>query len=576
MVEQAQGRLTAHGEDAELLRAGILLSYGMHQEAGQVFARLADQGLSAATRDRAWYYLAKIRCQRGLFTEADDALGRIGNDLPETLKLDAGLLRAQLLMAARNYSAAAQVLSGLNRLSADSLFVDYNLGVARIRSGDVAGGRSTLNTMGHAIATTEESRALRDQANLALGLHALVIETPQDALTYLERVRINGPHANRALLGSGWAAAALKQPQLALAPLQELIQRDVNDTTVLEAHLALGSAYAELQAWGKSAQTYENAIAAYTEQRKVLSQTIAELRSGTLVEAVLDSKAGVEMGWFWQPGDPPALAYRYALAGVLARHEFQEAMKNYRDLRYLANNLDHWSEKLGVFDDMLTTRQQAFAARLQATRERQAQVAIAPLRSRLSVLGEISRQAADSGDGLALASSAERALMERIARARKTLENASDSPEPNTLRDRLRLASGTMTWNLAQSASSRLWSARKEIDALATELERAERSDHALSLAQTDEPRRLQALALRVTALEPRLKELVPEVAATSRLQRAAIEQIAVNALVREQERLDIYTSQARFALAQLYDRGTQNEYSATSSGHGGDRAVRP
>ena len=52
------------------------------------------------------------------------------------------------------------------------------------------------------------------------------------------------------------------------------------------------------------------------------------------------------------------------LAQVLAQHEFQEAFKNYRDLRFLAKNLDDWHDKLGVFDDMLATRRKAFAERL--------------------------------------------------------------------------------------------------------------------------------------------------------------------------------------------------------------------
>ncbi len=62
------------------------------------------------------------------------------------------------------------------------------------------------------------------------------------------------------------------------------------------------------------------------------------------------------MGWFWRIGDLPEVPHAAHLTQVLAQHEFQEAFKNYRDLRFLAKNLDDWKSKLGVFDDMLGNR----------------------------------------------------------------------------------------------------------------------------------------------------------------------------------------------------------------------------
>ena len=42
--------------ETALLRGGMLLSYGMHKEAGEVFARLIDKGATPPVRDRAWFY----------------------------------------------------------------------------------------------------------------------------------------------------------------------------------------------------------------------------------------------------------------------------------------------------------------------------------------------------------------------------------------------------------------------------------------------------------------------------------------------------------------------------------------
>ena len=73
MASQHFQRIAPHDDEAEVLRGGMLLSYGLHKEAGEIFARLIDKGAAPPVRDRAWFYLAKIRYQRGFLAEADDA-----------------------------------------------------------------------------------------------------------------------------------------------------------------------------------------------------------------------------------------------------------------------------------------------------------------------------------------------------------------------------------------------------------------------------------------------------------------------------------------------------------------------
>ena len=99
MVAQHFGRLSHHADEAEVLRGGLLLSFGLHREAGEIFERLIAQGASPPVRDRAWYYLAKIRYQRGYAAQAEDALGRVEHPLPPDLEEDRGLLRAIIRFA---------------------------------------------------------------------------------------------------------------------------------------------------------------------------------------------------------------------------------------------------------------------------------------------------------------------------------------------------------------------------------------------------------------------------------------------------------------------------------------------
>ncbi|TMH09820.1 MAG: hypothetical protein E6H65_14830 [Betaproteobacteria bacterium] len=168
MVSQHFGRVAQHADEAEVLRGGMLLSYGLHREAGEIFAQLIERGASPAVRDRAWFYLAKIRYQRGFMAEAEEAIARIENHLPADLDEERGLLKANLLMARADYAGAAAVLNGMTAKAGAGMYARFNLGVALIKSGDAARGNALLDELGKAPAASEEYRSLRDKANVAL------------------------------------------------------------------------------------------------------------------------------------------------------------------------------------------------------------------------------------------------------------------------------------------------------------------------------------------------------------------------------------------------------------------------
>ena len=245
MTSQHFNRVSQHADEAEVLRGGMLLSYGMHKEAGEIFAQLIERGAAPSVRDRAWFYLAKIRYQRGFIEQAEEAMARIENNLPPALQEERVLLQSQLLMARGDFAGAAQVLETLAKSSSAGLYARYNLGVALVRSGDLPRGIAMLDEVGKAPAPSEEFKALRDKANVALGFAALTDEKPEAARAFLERVRLSSMLSNKALLGFGWASSALKEHKRALVPWTELTSgapgRDAGDAAVLEARIAVAT-----------------------------------------------------------------------------------------------------------------------------------------------------------------------------------------------------------------------------------------------------------------------------------------------------------------------------------------------
>lgn len=561
MVSQHFGRLSHHEEDAEILRGGILLSYGLHREAGEVFERLIDNGASPATRDRAWFYLAKIRYQRGYFPEAEAALKHIGDALPQELQEECGMLQANLLMARSDYVDAIEVLTPLEKSATDPTYARYNLGIALIKTGSTERGVALLDQVGMAVAGDEEHRSLRDRANLALGFSALSDHKNSDARQYFERIRLHGAQANKALLGMGWSQVADKDFKAALVPWMELMQRNDNDTAELEARLAVPYAYAELGALGQSATLYNAAIAAFSQEDNDLNESIGAIQSGKLVDALIAKNPSDDMGWFGSIGNLPDMPHAAHLTRVLAQHDFQEAFKNYRDLRFLEKNLTGWRDKLSVFEGMLDNRRKAYAERLPQVMQQAQEVGIPAIRNRKDELAaQIASGESDSDeaeDGAVFADAKQLALQARINEMQKLIDRHPNDPAFAAASDKVRLVQGMLTWQLSQDYHDRYWQAKKDMQEITRQLDLALQSEAALQQAQQSEPARFDQLAQRITALSAAINNLMPRIAALSKEQQQAVQDIAVTELNHEKIMLGQYATQARFALAQLYDRSS-------------------
>ena len=557
LASQHFQRVAPHDDEATAMQGGLLLAYGLHDPAEALFTSLAERGTSAAVRDRAWFYLARTRWQRGLPNAAEEALGHIAAPLAGDLEADRRLLAAQLRLAAGDPVGAASQLGALADADRPAArYARYNLGVALLAAGDLAGGRRWLLALATQPAFSPEERSLRDRSRLALGFAALQAGQPAEARAQLEHVRLQGPFSNKALLGFGWAAAALDHPKDALVPWQELQGRDPSDAAVLEARLAVPHALAELKAYGQANDGYGQAIEAFDAEAHALDESIAAVRSGTLVDSLLAKNPGADLGWLWRVQDLPELPHPSQLLALLASHGFQEALKDQRDLRFLLANLQQWQRDLVVYDDMLATRRQAFAAQLPAVQQPDRAARLQALQARQAEMTQALATARADADGRALADAAEQAAMTRLARAQAALAQLP-ADEAAPLRARLDRVQAALTWQLAVRQPERLWGTTKALRDLDDRLAHAAQQEAALASAQADEPARFAGFADRIAGLARRVANLLPQVATLRAEQQQAVQDMAVQALQSQRERLREYGTQARFALAQLQDRAT-------------------
>ena len=554
LAAKEQERLTHHADEAELLLGGMYLSYGHHLEAAEIFERLLADNVDADIRDRTWFFLAKIWYQRGYLEKAQEALSYIQGDLPEHIQREALMLDAQILLDAGEYDVAIAKLQNWNGRTEWASYAKFNIGVALVRSGRVDAAAKLLNDLGEMDPFNEELTSLRDKANLALGYALLQDGQPYAAKSPLQRVRLEGPFSNKALLGVGWADAEMDNYDRALVPWMELRGRDLLDSAVQESMLAIPYAMAKLDSISQAADHYLNAIEAFYEESNRLDRTIDHIESGEFFDEFIANDPLDSTGWYWRLEELPEGPEARYLFHLLATHEFQEGLKNYRDLSYLYRNLDTWQQNIDVYANMLETRLEAYAERLPRVEESLASADIDGMVTRKLEFDSTMNNIEESHDWLALATKSEFDTWGEITGLESTPALHADIPEAAEVSDKISLLKGVLQWQLERDFKDRLWRIRRDLRQTGAALVDTQRSRRQIDETMREEPLRFENLSARVQGLSPRIEGIKMRVEDALSQQRGFLQSIATGELQAQKDRLDIYTIQARFALAAIYD----------------------
>src|SRR5262249_44622940 len=152
--------------------------------------------------------------------------------------------------------------------------------------------------------------------------------------------------------------------------------------------------------------------------------------------------------------DEPESRYLYAL---LAGHDFQEGLKNYRDLSYLGTTLTRWAESMQAFSNMIDTREKAYAERLPKTDTLLASGVLEKNQKVRDDLDARLKTIEAEGDVAALGSPEEREQWALIQRLEAALADQPNNEENAAIRDRLRLVKGVLYFRLNDSFKARVW-----------------------------------------------------------------------------------------------------------------------
>jgi hypothetical protein len=576
MAYEQLEELPHHGADGRLLLGGLYLSLGMTREAGRLFKTLLTGDVPVGVRNRAWFYLARVRFTRGDLEGAEQALGRIQGSLSRDLEPQRQLLAAEVLMREGHFARAARQLTPWRSSQQGwTAYARFNLGVALAREGKLADAAPYLESVGTMYALAPEMLALKDRANLALGVAYLKARQPSAADAALDRVRLSGPFSNQALLAAGWAQASAGDYRAALTPWLTLSERSPYDASVQEAYLTVPYAFVRLDAQAQATRYYRTAVASYGAAEARLDRAVERIRTGTLIAQLLAQSHGAQQAalggndllndgalpdrmryrWYWHLEALPHSAESNYLYGAFAGHAFQQGLRNYRDLELMGRMLAQWSDSMAAFEDMIAARRRAYAERLPAVDAMLSSKALARLERREAALTGRLEAVARNHDVVALATRTQRAEWARVEHLQAALAAAPATPTFTSLEDRARLVRGVLLYQMSEQFPRRLWQAHRQLVGIDGELFEAEGLWHGLEAERHSVPSGTGGFAARVKGLERRLRALQGQVAAAERAQAGELVEVAVRRLERQRQQLEEYRTQAQFALATIYDQ---------------------
>jgi tetratricopeptide (TPR) repeat protein len=551
--------LYVHFDDAEFSLGDFELRYRMHHRAGRAIKAVLEGAVEETVRNDAAYRLARIHFQKGQMDEAMRALDRIAGEIPKAIRDDIEFLRANVYLAQERPVESMASLEKLLNSESYGGFAAYNLGIALLQSGRNTEAREQLEIAG-LIATDDPGElAIRDKANLVLGTIFLEEGAFDQAVTFFNRVRLDGPFSNQALLSAGWASLSAEKYDRAVVPWKILAGREVTDRATQEALLALPYAYGKLDVHGRAAIHYGNALDAFIAETERLTESIDSIRDGRFLEALIREEIRKDKDWVIRLRSLPETPETYYLMDLMASHDFQTGLQNYLDLADLKRKLLTWEGSFDAYEEMVDIRQDHYEPLLPDVDE-----TFRKLDSRMRLRSEQHKMLVKRRDDLLttprpefLATPDEQAILARIDHLETELGVDVGSTREQ-LAERLDRIKGLVIWDLETEYHERF-----------TEFDRNLRSlDEAMAVAQNeyDEYVRSRQAASHsfegydkpMTGLRADVRQSVEKIERLMARQGYLLEVVAIDELIARREHLENYGDKARFALADSYDRATQ------------------
>ena len=546
-------------DDAKFSLGDFELRYRMHHRAGRAITAVLEGAVDELIRNDAAYRLARIHFQKGQMADSMLALQRIEGRVPEAIRDDIEFLRANIYLADGRPASAVEVLTELQDSQGFGAFAAYNLGIAYLQDGQRQAALEQLDRAGQISSDDPAVLAIRDKSNLVLGTILIEDAEYDRAIPYLNRVRLDGPYSNQALLSAGWASLSIDKADRAIVPWKILAAREVTDSATQEALLALPYAYGKLNVHGRAAISYGHALDSFGTEVDKLNESIESIREGNFLEALIREEIRKDKDWVIRLRSLPETPETYYLMELLASHDFQTGLQNYLDLADLRRKLLTWQSNFDSFDEMVDIRRDHYDPLLP-----EIDTEFRELDSRMRLRAEQHKMLVQRRNDLLttprpefLATREEQQLLQRLEALEAKLQGL-DSPSAAVVRERTKRLKGLLAWTLATEYHERFTEFDQNLRGLDSAMVVLQQEYDAYVRTRQAASHSYIGYQKPIQRMRAQVRESVGEIDLLMARQGHLLEVTAIEELIARRSHLENYGDKARFALADSYDRATQ------------------
>lgn len=539
---------------AEIVSGELNLAYGLLDKAENIFQHLLEKQGTPEISNETWLELARVYYTQNLIENSVQAFSHIQATPLETQQSEYELLDINLRIAQRQpLDSERKFDQGIPEVW--RYYTQHNLGTGLIRNNHPSEGLRILDELG-SVTTNEnqlsdEIKAIKDKTNTTLGYYYLDAHNAPKAISYFEKVRLNSPYTNKALLGMGWAYAELGDMKHALTPWMELQKGVLTDSAVQESLLTVPYALNELKAQRQALDLYNVAIDRYKKEIQLLQSEIDAVKiNGWLVpnDNVIPDNLTIT---YQDIRD--ALLDNFHLDSLATDTVFLRTVNHYNELNSLRQTLTNAQHNIRAYQSYLINKRQLVRDITPDTLHRNYVNSIESSKN-LSLLKQELARIAKTEDALALMTEMEQSQLRVLKLVNDNIADLSRLFNLGRLDDKIRIYRGIILWDITMEYDERLKKAQQSLANIEKNMASLSLQRDHIKGFENETIDNFDNYELQLLSLEEKITIALRQIDTDIALQKSRLTDRVVAVLEERQSRLKANLGQAYTSITQLYE----------------------
>lgn len=464
-VAQDQSKLNRNSLHTELLLTQLYILEGLPNEAEASLKKIANGRVSDQTRNRALFQLVRIHLYQGDLESAKRILEQEIGSLSESLELEKISLLSNIYTAQNNKEAVNKLLSSAKPESSRNGYIKYNLASAGIFAGNEEFALPLFLELSSSDHVDLESRSLKDQVNLNLGMHYLKQEKIEEAKTYFNLVSYEGPHSSAALYYLAWIALNQNETKTAFALWVDLSKRNPTDPYVGKSYLIrpytlekLNSSHLALSGYLRASELYDKLIDDVDSTIKIIESDVwfEKLGPASLDSTSIYEKVAKQPSWIQTQTNEANF-----LIELYSSDEFSIIRQNFWELELLRRDVENQNKKFQIFQLQHDTHNEKFDRLIPEARVVLASDRMQRILDRIEVVQQDIKSITIDNNYLGAPTESQVKLLEQFNYLQSILDQ-EPSDQYQSQRRYLAMLQGINAWDMGQDMHDRQWKIRKQ------------------------------------------------------------------------------------------------------------------